>query len=139
MWLSGQGSFSTRAKSKSAHRSTGALSDEHSLFLNLFALKGVADTQCGFKMFGREAAISIFSCQKMIGFAFDVEILFLARQKGLSIEEIPVNWVAQPGSKVNLAVDSMKMLWDIARVRWLHRRPRGVLSSASRGLASRTP
>jgi dolichyl-phosphate beta-glucosyltransferase len=90
-------------------------------FVNMFAIGGIADTQCGFKMFRREAAQAIFSRQKMAGFAFDVEILFIARRLGLSVTEIPVNWVAQPGSKVNLVTDSMKMLWDITHIRWLHR------------------
>jgi dolichyl-phosphate beta-glucosyltransferase len=90
-------------------------------FVNLFALWGIADTQCGFKMFRREAAAAIFSRQKTVGFAFDVEILFIARRLSLSIAEIPVNWVAQPGSKVNLVTDSIGMLWDISHIRWLHR------------------
>jgi dolichyl-phosphate beta-glucosyltransferase len=89
--------------------------------VNLFALGGIGDTQCGFKMFRREAAIAIFSRQKTVGFAFDVEILFIARQLSLSIIEIPVNWVAQPGSKVNILSDSIKMLWDVIRIRWRHR------------------
>lgn len=91
-------------------------------FVNLFAVEGIGDTQCGFKMFRREAAYAIFSRQKTAGFAFDVEILFLARRLSLTITEIPVNWVAQAGSKVNLVTDSMKMLWDISLIRWLHRR-----------------
>jgi dolichyl-phosphate beta-glucosyltransferase len=90
-------------------------------FVNLFAVKGIADTQCGFKMFRREAALQIFSLQKLSGFAFDVEILFIARRLSLKIVEIPVNWVSQPGSKVNLVTDSMKMLWDISLIRWTHR------------------
>jgi dolichyl-phosphate beta-glucosyltransferase len=90
-------------------------------FVNLFAIEGLADTQCGFKIFRREAAMAIFSRQKIVGFAFDVEILFLARRLALSIAEIPVNWVAQPGSKVNIVADSIRMLWDISRVRWMHR------------------
>ncbi len=90
-------------------------------FVNLFAIEGIADTQCGFKTFRREAALAIFSRQKTAGFAFDVEILFLARRLSLSIAEIPVNWVAQPGSKINLVTDSIKMLWDISLIRWLHR------------------
>jgi len=89
--------------------------------VNLLALEGIGDTQCGFKMFRREAAAAIFSRQKTAGFAFDVEILFIARRLSLSIAEIPVNWVAQPGSKVNLVADSIRMLWDISRLRWLHR------------------
>lgn len=90
-------------------------------FVNLFALRGIGDTQCGFKMFRREAAMAIFSRQRIVGFAFDVEILFIARRLSLSIAEIPVNWVSQPGSKVNLVKDSIGMLWDISRIRWLHR------------------
>jgi dolichyl-phosphate beta-glucosyltransferase len=90
-------------------------------FVNLFAIEGIADTQCGFKMFRREAAAAIFSRQKLAGFAFDAEILFIARKLSFSIVELPVNWVAQPGSKVNLVTDSIKMLWDISLIRWLHR------------------
>jgi dolichyl-phosphate beta-glucosyltransferase len=91
------------------------------LFVNLFAIEGIADTQCGFKMFSRDAATAIFSRQKTVGFAFDVEVLFIARRLSLAITEIPVNWVAQPGSKVNLVTDSVRMLWDICHIRWLHR------------------
>lgn len=90
-------------------------------FVNVFAIEGIADTQCGFKMFRRDAARAIFSSQKMVGFAFDVEILFIARRLSLAIAEIPVNWVAQPGSKVNLVTDSIRMLWDISHIRWSHR------------------
>ena len=91
------------------------------LFVNLFAIGGVGDTQCGFKMFRRAAAEAVFSRQRLVGFAFDVELLFIADGLKLSVAEIPVNWVEQPGSKVNLVTDSIKMLWDISRIRWLHR------------------
>ena len=90
-------------------------------FVNLFAVEGIADSQCGFKMFRREAARAIFPRQKIVGFAFDVEILFLAHRLSLSVAEIPVNWVAQAGSKVNLFTDSLGMLWDICHIGWLHR------------------
>lgn len=90
------------------------------LAVSLLAFDGIRDTQCGFKMFRREAAADIFSRQKIAGFAFDVEILFLARRLSLLIAEVPINWVAQPGSKVNIASDSMRMLWDIGRIRWIH-------------------
>jgi dolichyl-phosphate beta-glucosyltransferase len=89
--------------------------------VNLLAFEGIKDTQCGFKMFRRDAAAAIFSRQKTVGFAFDVEVLFIARRLSLSVAEIPVNWVAQPGSKVNVVADSIRMLWDICRIRWLHR------------------
>ncbi len=101
-------------------------------FVNLFAFGGVGDTQCGFKMFRRDAAVAIFSRQKTIGFAFDVEILFIARRLALPIIEVPVNWMAQPGSKVNLVTDSIRMLWDICRIQWIHRKLEGeALSLAS--------
>ena len=91
------------------------------LFVNILAVEGIGDTQCGFKMFKRSAAQAIFTRQKLAGFAFDVEILYIARRLRFPIVEVPVNWVAQPGSKVNIVTDSAKMLWDIAQVRWLHR------------------
>jgi dolichyl-phosphate beta-glucosyltransferase len=91
------------------------------LLVNLLAVEGIGDTQCGFKMFRGEAAEAIFSRQKTVGFAFDVEILYIARRLSLAITEVPVNWVSQPGSKVNLVTDSVKMLRDICRIRWLHR------------------
>jgi len=89
--------------------------------VNVLAVPGVGDTQCGFKMFRREAVGPIFSSQQIDDFAFDVEVLLLAKRLGLSVAEIPVNWADQPGSKVNLVTDSIKMLFDISRVRWLHR------------------
>jgi dolichyl-phosphate beta-glucosyltransferase len=91
------------------------------LFVNIFAIEGIADTQCGFKMFRREAAEAIFSRQKLAGFSFDVEVLFIANKLGFRIAEVPVNWVEQPGSKVNLVTDSTRMLWDLTHIRWLHR------------------
>jgi dolichyl-phosphate beta-glucosyltransferase len=92
------------------------------LFVNVFAVSGIADTQCGFKMFRRDATKSVFGLQRLDGFAFDVEILFIARRLGLSISEVPVNWHHQPGSKVNIVTDSLYMLRDLMRVRWLHKR-----------------
>jgi len=101
--------------------------------VTVFALDGISDTQCGFKMFRREAAAAIFSRQKLTGFAFDVEILFIARRLSLSIAEIPVNWVAQPGSKVNLIADSVRMQWDLSRIRWVHRNLHPGQSAEGRG------
>lgn len=105
-------------------------------FVNLFAFGGIADTQCGFKMFRRDAALAIFPRQRTVGFAFDVEILFLARRLSLSVIEVPVNWVAQPGSKVNLVTDSVKMLWDICRIKWIHRKFNADVSLAQQGQLS---
>jgi dolichyl-phosphate beta-glucosyltransferase len=89
--------------------------------VNLLAVGGVEDTQCGFKMFRREAAMAVFGRQKTTGFAFDVEILLIARRLAFSIKEVPINWVAQPGSKVSVIRDSIRMLRDIVRIQWMHR------------------
>ena len=83
--------------------------------------KRVKDTQCGFKWFQKEAAQEIFSLTKIKGFAFDVEILFLANRLGYLIEEVPVNWVEKGNSKVNLFKDPLKMLWQVITIRTVHR------------------
>lgn len=98
--------------------------------VNLLVIPGIADTQCGFKMFRREVVRDIFSRQKIEGFAFDVEILFLARKLGFSVAEVPVNWVNQEGSKVRLVTDSVRMFLDIVRIHWLHRGEQFVSSDA---------
>ena len=90
-------------------------------FVSVFAVKGIVDTQCGFKMFRNQVVRDVFLRQKLKGFAFDVEILFIAKRLNLSICEIPVNWVNQEGSKVNIVTDSIKMLRDIICIRWLHK------------------
>ena len=64
-----------------------------SSIVRLFAVGGIRDTQCGFKMFRQDACKEIFRRQKLTGFAFDVEILYLARRMSLAVAEVPVNWV----------------------------------------------
>jgi dolichyl-phosphate beta-glucosyltransferase len=86
-----------------------------------FAVKGIRDTQCGFKLFTAESASAVFPLQRIDGFGFDVEILFIAEKKGLSIYEVPVNWSDVKGTKVRLIRDSINMFYDVIRVRvgWL--------------------
>ena len=105
-----------------------------SAFVNIFAIPGFADTQCGFKMFRNERSGGIFSRQKLNGFAFDVEVLFIAGKPGHRVAEVPVNWVNQEGSKVSIVADSLKMLADILKIKWLHRRERWIKTAGS-GLA----
>ena len=90
-------------------------------FVNIVAMPGFADTQCGFKLFRGEVVRNIFSRQRLNDFAFDVEILFIATRLGYTVEEVPINWVNQAGSKVNLVTDSLKMLIDVLRIKWIHR------------------
>lgn len=75
------------------------------------------DTQCGFKAFRGDAARSLFAQSQVDGFAFDVEILMLARESGMRIVEVPVRWTEVRGSKVRFAVDPLKMLCDLIRIR----------------------
>lgn len=89
--------------------------------VNLVVLPGIADTQCGFKMFTARAARYLFERQRSDGFSFDVEILYIAKRAGLTIKEIPINWTNVPGSKVNLITDSMRMLRDIFVFKIRHR------------------
>jgi dolichyl-phosphate beta-glucosyltransferase len=89
--------------------------------VNRLILKGIKDTQCGLKLFRESVGKELFSRQKLNGFAFDAEILYLARKKGFAIREIPINWINQEGSKVELIRDSSKMLLDILRIPFLHR------------------
>jgi glycosyltransferase involved in cell wall biosynthesis len=75
------------------------------------------DTQCGLKGFRRQAALEVFGRARLDGFAFDAEILFLARRLGLAVTEVPVRAEERDGSKVQLAVDALAMLGDVLRVR----------------------
>ena len=78
-------------------------------FVNVIAIGGVADTQCGFKMFRRETRRKrSFHYRRHPDLRSMLRSCFFARKLGFSIIEVPVNWVAQPGSKVDLVSDSMK-------------------------------
>ncbi|HMO01529.1 MAG TPA: glycosyltransferase family 2 protein [Oligoflexia bacterium] len=87
---------------------------------NLILIPGIADTQCGFKMFTRNAAQEIFSRATINRYAFDLEILFLARKLNFPIAEVPINWINKPGSKINLLTDSAKMLFELIKIRLRH-------------------
>lgn len=88
--------------------------------VQLLVLKGIRDTQCGFKGFTAEAADIIFPKAQINGFGFDVEILYLARRAGLKIDEVPVEWYNDERSTVNPVKDSLRMLLDIIRVKRIH-------------------
>ncbi len=82
-------------------------------FVRAVALRGFRDTQCGFKCFTHQAARLLFGKQTLEGFAFDVEILCLARAHGCKIKEVPVMWKEGRDSRVNLFKDSISMLGDL--------------------------
>jgi glycosyltransferase involved in cell wall biosynthesis len=75
------------------------------------------DTQCGFKLYRRDAAGAIFSRQRLPGFAFDVEDLFIAARLNLRIVEVPVRWNDAGASSVTLA-SGARAFTDLLRIRW---------------------
>lgn len=85
-------------------------------------LPGIPDSQCGFKAFKRAAAHEILSHQQLSGWAFDAELLFIARKLGYTIAQVPVTWHNDPNSKVHMIRDGFKMVADLFRIRRLHGR-----------------
>ena len=85
--------------------------------VELLTVRNVKDTQCGFKLFRAPVAHDLFSRMRMNGFSFDVELLVMAARRGYRVAEVPVNWCHQPGSKVRLTVDSLRMAIDLFRIR----------------------
>lgn len=93
----------------------------------LLAFRGIEDTQCGFKLFRGDVADQIFRRQRLDGFGFDVEVLFMARKMGLTIREQAIDWYYRDGSSMTL-IKGLGGFLDIARVRlnWAIGRYRGL-------------
>ncbi len=87
----------------------------------LLAFRGIHDSQCGFKGFHAKAAVDLFGLQKLPGFSFDVEIVYLAQKRGYRLLEIPVTWCNSEQSRVRLLRDPLLMFWDLLKIRWIHR------------------
>ncbi len=77
----------------------------------------LSDTQCGFKLFTRDAAQTLFRVQRIDGFSFDLEVLYLARKRGMTITEVPVEWIDAPGSTVDPGKVALQFLKDLVRIR----------------------
>jgi dolichyl-phosphate beta-glucosyltransferase len=80
-------------------------------------IRTIADTQCGFKLFRRVIAQDLFAHSSIDGFGFDLEVLYVAQQRGYRIVEVPVNWSDQPGSKVRVLKDGVAMLRELATIK----------------------
>jgi dolichyl-phosphate beta-glucosyltransferase len=81
------------------------------------AIGGIRDTQCGFKLFDGDVARELFARARIDRFAYDVEILALARARGIRIAEVPVLWYNSPESKVSVVRDLFPTLRDLVRIR----------------------
>ena len=86
-------------------------------FVKLLVISDFNDTQCGFKLFSGNAARNLFNDARVNRFAYDVEILTLAKRIGYRIIEVPVKWLNSPKSKVHPIFDSLQMLFDLVRIR----------------------
>jgi dolichyl-phosphate beta-glucosyltransferase len=85
---------------------------------NLLAVPGIADTQCGFKLFRTDVSQFLFQRSHEDGWAYDVEILFLAQKFSFVIKEVGVPWKSIEGSKINVFTDGLKMVWALFRIRY---------------------
>ena len=92
-----------------------------SFIARVIAVPDVEDTTCGFKLFRRETVAPLFGRQIVRGWAFDVEILFLAVRMGYNVAEVPVGWTDSPDTRVNLAGVVLPTLRDLVRTRIAHR------------------
>ncbi len=87
------------------------------LLVRLLLLPGLRDTQCGFKLFKTAAAKQIVEKQTVFGFAFDAELLFIAKKLSYKIAEVPVKWIDKGESKLSVIRDVPKMFIDLLKVR----------------------
>ncbi len=97
------------------------------LLVQLLAVRGVFDSQCGFKLFSKKATEDLFQRVRIYAptreradaftGAFDVELLFLARKLGYQIKEVPILWQHHATNRVSPVKDSLRMFFDICKIR----------------------
>jgi dolichyl-phosphate beta-glucosyltransferase len=83
----------------------------------VIGLPGIRDTQCGFKFFRGPAARDLFALQRVDGYMFDVEILYIASKRGYAIKQVPVRWRDDADSRLELVVGNLRNVRDIFRIR----------------------
>ena len=86
-------------------------------YVKLLAIPGFEDTQCGFKCLRRDVARDVFSSQIINGWAFDVEVLFIALRRGYKIVEIPIHWYYRENSRISPIRDTINMIREVLRIR----------------------
>jgi len=87
------------------------------ILVRALTVRGIMDTQCGFKAFKMSTCKNLFGKQRVFDFGFDVELLYLARKNELKIAEVPVVWYNNPSSKVRPIRDSLAMFADLLKIR----------------------
>lgn len=92
------------------------------LIIRVLGVRGLRDTQCGFKLLAGDVARQLFAELQIERFAYDVELVWLARKHGYEVVEVGVRWADSSSSKVNPVSDSLRMLWDVLAMRLRRRR-----------------
>lgn len=87
------------------------------MLVQLLAVRGIQDTQCGFKCFTRAAAQIVFPRQQIHGWGFDVEVLYIARSRNLRLVEMPINWYYQADSRIRPVRDTINMVRELLKIR----------------------
>ncbi len=87
-------------------------------YVKVLAIPGFEDTQCGFKCFRREVARDILPHQTIDGWAFDVELLFIALRRGYHVVEVPVDWYYGENSRISPLRDTINMVREVLRIRY---------------------
>jgi dolichyl-phosphate beta-glucosyltransferase len=87
------------------------------LIVKTMAVPGFQDTQCGFKCFRRLVALDVLENQSITGWAFDVELLFIAQRRGYTIVEVPIDWYYRANSRINPIKDAIDMVKEVLRIR----------------------
>lgn len=87
-------------------------------FVRLLLLPEIHDSQCGFKLFRKDAATAIAQQQTIDRFCFDVEQLYIAKKHGFLIAEVPITWSNDARSKIRIIHDSSLMFFDLLHIRW---------------------
>lgn len=115
------------------------------LIIRMLGVRGLRDTQCGFKLLDGDVARQLFAEMTIERFAYDVELVWLARRHGHRVVEVGVTWEDSPQSRVDPLKDSLRMLQDVLALRlrdWRKPRPRprqspGAAPERSSGVAKR--
>ena len=85
--------------------------------VKVLAVPGFQDTQAGFKCFRRAAAVDLFNSQTINGWAFDVEVLYLALKRGYAVVEVPIHWYYRENSRIHPIRDAFNMVREVIRIR----------------------
>lgn len=104
------------------------------LLVQLLAIPEIQDTQCGFKCFTRPAAQVIFPLAQIDGWGFDVELLYIARRKGMRLIEVPIHWYYQSDSRIRPGADTINMVRELLKIRRNGRA--GMYDDAAGGMTS---